>query len=94
MELGRLNDQFPGIELNSWVLNDSWANQESQDAKPFVEQMGMDKAFAESHACDVDTEEEPDGTCVWYMQRHFGYGEELRRITQEKIKWVCEDDKM
>ena len=83
-----------GIELNSWVLIDSWANQESQDAKPFVEQMGMDKAFAESHACDGDTEEEPNGTRVWYMRRHFGYGEELRRITQEKIKWVCEDDKM
>ena len=39
-------------------------NQESQDAKPFVEQMGMDKAFAESHACDGDTEEEPNGTRV------------------------------
>ena len=45
----------------------------------------MDKAFTESHACDVDTEEEPDGTCVWYMQRHFGYGEELRKPIKEEI---------
>ena len=83
-----------GIELNSWVLIDSWANQESQDAKPFGEQMGMDKAFAESHAYDGDAEEKPNGTCVWYMQRHFGYGEELRKTIKEESEWVCEDDKM
>ena len=51
----------------------------------------MDKAFAESHACDVDTEEEPNGTCVWYMQRHFGYGEELRKTIKKRSS---EDAKM
>ena len=56
--------------------------------------MGMDKAFAESHAYDGDTEEKPNGTRVWYMRRHFGYGEELRKPTKEEIEWRCEDDKV
>ena len=48
----------------------------------------MDKAFAESHAYDGDTEEKPNGTCVWYMQRHFGYGEELRKPSKKEKNHV------
>ena len=36
-------------------------------------------------SCWVRTMRKPDGTCVWYMQRHHGFGEELHKPTKEEI---------